>query len=557
MAAMFRGLVLAVLFLVSVRADAVQPVGVLHIKVVVAGSDRQATPVPRHVLLISDNPASAPPRRVLTSLDGSVDVRLAPGNYTVESDRPVAFEGKAYQWTQMVDIVSGRDAVLELTADNAELVPITSDATSATAPREADPSSLLARWQDSVVAIWTATTHGSGFVIDANGLIATDQQVIGAATSVEVQLTAALKVTGTVMASDAMRGVALIRIDPSIAASAKALPLECDKAPEPLTKDQEIAALEAPLGRPRGTSSGSVNSALANVIDTDLVPSTGGAGGPAFAPNGRLIGLTTMVSERDAQRDARGRIVRVGRVCELVASVAQKIKDTPPPSATHLPVESVRGLPSEAKPSSPQALKPSGSASRPLYRMTTSGFDIAIITPVQLLASQARFGRIDGSERGGSARAPSADEIAERLLTDFGNWSEYVAATPPVLLIRVTPKLVEGFWTKVARGAASTQGMAIPPIKSLKPDFARMRAHCGEAEITPVHPFKIEHRVSDNDTLVEGLYAFDPGALAPECASVKLQLYSEKEPQKADVLIVDAKVIQAIWDDFAPLRGTK
>jgi hypothetical protein len=184
--------------------------------------------------------------------------------------------------------------------------------------------------------------------------------------------------------------------------------------------------------------------------------------------------------------------------------------------------------------------------------MATSGFDVAFITPVQLMAARARPER-----SGGSARMPGADEIAGRLLTDFTNWSEYVAATPPVLLIRVTPKLVEGFWTKVARGAASTQGMSIPPIKSLKPDFARMRAYCGDAEITPVHPFTLEHRVSDKDTLVEGLYAFDPGALAPECASVKLQLYSEREPQKADTLIVDAKVVQAIWDDFAPLRAVK
>jgi len=550
---MFRGLVLACLVLVSLAGDAGQTPGVLHIKVIVVDDARQAVPVPRHVLLVSDNPASAPPRRIVTSLDGSVDVRLAPGNYTIESDRPVAFEGKAYQWTQMVDIVSGRDAVLELTIDNAEVVPLTSEATSATSPKEADASSLLARWQDSVVAIWTTTMHASGFVFDASGLIATDQQVIGAATSVEVQLSPTVKVAGTVIASDTMRGVALIRIDPSIAASAKTLPLECDKTVEPLTKDQEIAALEAPLGRPRGTSSGSVDSALANVIDTDLVPSTGGAGGPAFAPNGRLIGLTTTVDERDGQRMSRGRIVRVGRVCELVASVAQKIKDTPSPSATHLPVEAVRVFPSDAKPSLPQGPKTSGGAvSKPLQRMATSGFDVAFITPVQLMAARARPER-----SGGSARMPGADEIAGRLLTDFTNWSEYVAATPPVLLIRVTPKLVEGFWTKVARGAASTQGMSIPPIKSLKPDFARMRAYCGDAEITPVHPFTLEHRVSDKDTLVEGLYAFDPGALAPECASVKLQLYSEREPQKADTLIVDAKVVQAIWDDFAPLRAVK
>ncbi len=69
---------------------------------------------------------SAPPRRIVTALDGTANVRLRPGNYTVESDQPVVFQGQAYLWTQMVDIVAGRDAVLELTAANAEVVPLPS-----------------------------------------------------------------------------------------------------------------------------------------------------------------------------------------------------------------------------------------------------------------------------------------------------------------------------------------------------------------------------------------------------------------------------------------------
>ena len=124
-------------------------------------------------------------------------------------------------------------------------------------------------------------------------------------------------------------------------------------------------------------------------------------------------------------------------------------------------------------------------------------------------------------------------------------------------MIRVTPKFEEGFWTKVARGAAQTQGMAIPAIKRFKSGFGRLRAFCGEAEVTPIHPFKLEQNVSDTNTVVEGLYVFDPGALGPECASVKLTLYSVKEPDKADTRVVDPKLIQQIWSDFAPYRGSQ
>ena len=187
--------VLAVLVaLVAAGAGAAgQAVSVLHIKVVLVDADRKATPIARHALLISDNPATAAPRRIVTSMDGAADVRLPPGNYTVESDQPVAFRGKAYQWTQNVDIVAGRDAVLELTANNAE-VETASAAMSAT---ETDPWVTLRQWHDSVVVLWTPTAHASGFLIGENGLVATNQRVLGTATAVEVQISPAIKVPVT------------------------------------------------------------------------------------------------------------------------------------------------------------------------------------------------------------------------------------------------------------------------------------------------------------------------------------------------------------------------
>src|SRR5882672_5126107 len=109
---MLPALLFATLWFVSSRAAAGQELSVLHIKVVVVDAERKATPVPRHALLVSDNPASAPPRLVVTASDGTADVMLRPGNYTVESDRPVAFNGKAYHWTQTLDIVAGREAIL-------------------------------------------------------------------------------------------------------------------------------------------------------------------------------------------------------------------------------------------------------------------------------------------------------------------------------------------------------------------------------------------------------------------------------------------------------------
>ena len=150
-----------------------------------------------------------------------------------------------------------------------------------------------------------------------------------------------------------------------------------------------------------------------------------------------------------------------------------------------------------------------------------------------------------------------AREAARRALQEFGNWWDYVRRDPPVVMIRATPKLVEPLWKSVLRGAASTQGVSIPAMKRIKTGFARMRVFCGDAEVTPIHPFKIEHRLGATEVVYEGFYVFDPEAIGPQCSAVKLILFSEKAPDKGDPRVVDPKIVQQIWDDFAPYRTTR
>ena len=436
------GLLVALFLAATTGLGATQSPGVLRITVVVTGADGQATPVGRHLLLVSDNPASAPPRRILTAVDGSVEVRLKPGNYTVESDRAVGFDGKAYQWIQTVDLAAGRDTVLTLTAANAEIGAITADTASLVVPTPDAAVAAPARNRAAAVTIWTPLTRVTGTVMGANGLVVTGHHASLSGSPVAVQLTStpAIKVAATVLVSDAARQVAILWIDPATAALVE----------------------------------------------------------PALPGCGEL--------------------------CDLVAIAEAKMKGAAPPPGTRLPVEPVTGY-------SASALNDPRAGNQTPYQMAATDFDVAFITPPQIYAAQKRFANVD-----------------------FKNWSDYVSELPPVLLVRVTPKLVEGFWTKVGRGAAQTQGIALPPMKRPKSGFARMRAYCGEAEVTPIHPFKLEQRLSATETIFEGLYAFDPAAFSPACGSVKFVLYSEKEPDKGDTRVLDPNVMNQIWQDFAPLR---
>jgi hypothetical protein len=236
----------------------------------------------------------------------------------------------------------------------------------------------------------------------------------------------------------------------------------------------------------------------------------------------------------------------------VVAAAEKKMKTAAAPSGTPLPVE-------PAKPFPPDALKNAAerrAGSLNPYQLSSSDFDVSFITPVltygaRYQAEQLRRRRTTSAD----TRKPDPEPALVRPLMDFANWADYVADFPPVLLVRVTPRLVEGFWTTVGRVAAQTQGVAIPPIKRFKSGFARMRAFCGDKEITPIHPFRLEQRVSESDAMYEGLYVFEPGALTPECGTVKLVLFSEKEPAKGDTRVVEPKVIQQIWQDFEPYRA--
>jgi hypothetical protein len=206
---MGRALFVATLVCLGSSPSFAHAVSALHISITLPDGTGNVRPVPRHALLISDEPPTAAPRRILTTLAGTADISLRPGRYVVESDRPVAFEGKTYEWSQRIEIVAGRDATLELTADNASVDTAIDAGASATRP-DTDPSLLASQWNDAVVGLWTPTQHASGFVVDARGLIVTSQRVIGTATSAEAQFTSEIRVKAALLASDPARDVAIL-----------------------------------------------------------------------------------------------------------------------------------------------------------------------------------------------------------------------------------------------------------------------------------------------------------------------------------------------------------
>ncbi len=366
----------------------------------------------------------------------------------------------------------------------------------------------------------------------------------------EVQITPSVKVAARVLVADRVRDVAVLWIDPMTAASVRPVPLDCADGPKPpFTNGQRLVAAGAPLRGPKDVTVGDVTRVeqRAGVADFRLAP--GSTGGPVFNVSGSVVGISSIVADEDERRRLE-RIVPTVDACEVVKAAEKAMGTAQRPVATHLPVEPLRPFPVEALAAARHDTDLS------LYQMSSaSDFEIAFVTPVLVYGATHDTQQAKTRCGSGNTRDLEVPWRKPAAITDFGVWSDYFEDVPPVLAIRVTPKMAESFWTTVARGAAYTQGVAVPAVKHFKPGVSRLRAFCGDAEVTPIHSLTVERRVSETDAIREGLYVFDPLALGPQCRAVKLLVYSEKAPEKPDTRTIDPATIERIWQDFAPYRA--
>jgi S1-C subfamily serine protease len=539
-----RWIVAAVLLVPIALAG--QETGVLRVRITLLDPEGQPTPVARHALLISDHPVTRAPRVVRTARDGTVEVTLRPGSYVVESERAVMFQGQGYEWFQSVDVAAGQEVTLELTSANAEAGEL--PAGPGTPSPDTDPLFHVGQWQNSVVAIWSPTSRATGFLVDARGLIATHRDAVGRATTVAVQVSDTLKVPARVVFSDASSAVAVVWVSPDAMSGRPPVALDCPPTQAPsVSDDEELVTIAAELGRPTDVMRGRVTSLRPRAIDTDLRLSFGGAGGPVFNEAGGVVGLTSARVDPES-RWHETEMIRAVHVCEALFAARSALTAATPPEATPLPVEPARPFPASAL----EGPVTSARADAPPSVVTSEDFEIAFITPPAI-----SYARQKGDWTGGrSTRAPETEARLGRL-TDFGAWSPYFLDAPAVLVVRVTPRMVEGFWKRVAREAARTQGADLPPFKHFKGSFAHLTMSCGATTVPPIQPFVLEHQLSETDTIREGVYVFGPDAVGPSCGEVRLTLHAETTSGKPDAIVLPPPLVERIWNDFAAWRDVR
>ena len=188
-------------------------------------------------------------------------------------------------------------------ADYAIPAPSSTPATATSTPSSTPVSTatptiaeLVRNVEGGVVQIITITSLGSGFIIDADGRVVTNQHVVGGNRSVTVRLSDGTEYQAAVLGVDVNADLAIVDITPEIAVSR--VPLGDSDL---VQRGEEVLVVGYPLGYQlgqsqtvtRGIISGRMLLNSVEHIQTDAAMNPGNSGGPLFNRRGQVIGVNT------------------------------------------------------------------------------------------------------------------------------------------------------------------------------------------------------------------------------------------------------------------------
>jgi len=150
----------------------------------------------------------------------------------------------------------------------------------------------------------TSTATGSGFLIDTDGHMVTNNHVIEGAKKITVTLGDSDAVyDATVVGTDPSTDLALLKVD---APSSEMKPLKLGDSSDVKVGDP-VVAIGNPFGLDRTVTTGIVSAlqreisslnqyAISNVIQTDAAINPGNSGGPLIDANGNVIGVNSQIA---------------------------------------------------------------------------------------------------------------------------------------------------------------------------------------------------------------------------------------------------------------------
>jgi len=521
----------------------------VRVRVILVDQELSQKPVPFFLVSLKSGGKAA---EVKTSLEGTAEAQLPPGRYTVSSPKPAELGGKRFSWNIQVSL-SGGEQNIDLTNDNAKVEELAAPASSAK-PATNDLTEQFKRLKNTVVTVRSESGHGTGFFVDAKGLILTNQHVVGNSEYLAVQFDRTHKIAAKLIAADPQKDIALLSVNMTALPNASPAPLY--RAASGRTSVQEgerVFTIGSPLSLDKIITTGIVSKVEQHTIMSDININPGSSGGPLFNAAGQVIGLTTFGTRGEGGPGVSG-IVRIEVALALLEQRRAKTTGTPPPGVL-LPVEPLTPYPIEGL---KEALRAEKYDPRPYY-FATGDFNIALSTPPldyreqeeRRLQAEREHNKRNKKQQGADESASGAEEPKE--------WEEEAGVHPAVFAIYVMPKAKEGLGSAFGRSFSLNSAAKL----KFKTDFQTMKLFCGDKEVQPIHPGRVPVTISVQNRLVKmddstykGVYIYSPDAVNPDCGQVKMQIFSSKGGDPT-VKTFDDKTVQHVWADFDAFRRSQ
>ena len=160
------------------------------------------------------------------------------------------------------------------------------------------PGTPLERYNDlSGNRLRMQRSLGSGFIIDADGIVITNHHVIAGADEVEVVLQNGLVLDARIVGSDPATDIAVLRVDPE-----QPLPVVQFGDSERARVGEWVVAIGNPFGLGGSLTAGVISArgreiggAYDDYLQTDVAINRGNSGGPLFNMDGDVIGVNTAI----------------------------------------------------------------------------------------------------------------------------------------------------------------------------------------------------------------------------------------------------------------------
>jgi len=169
--------------------------------------------------------------------------------------------------------------------------------------------------------------QGSGFIIDGNGYILTNNHVVARAQKITVTLSSGRKLSANLVGRDPMSDLAVIKIPSGIADTVAVLG-DSDQ----VRVGQKAVAIGNPFGLSHTLTTGIVSALnreirtregppIKDLIQTDAAINPGNSGGPLLNSNGEVIGINTAIFSLSGGYQGIGFAIPINRAKEVATQL--------------------------------------------------------------------------------------------------------------------------------------------------------------------------------------------------------------------------------------------